>query len=145
MDLFIDVEWTAVSGATGYDINSILTIDGLSYHHSEATNVTGTSYRINDVTYYRPEQFIIAVRARNAHGPGAWDQLAARYAAAAATADRVEHHPHGRNAHHRQPHRGVALQVRDHGQDRLHGRPREHRLGNPERLDARDRVHLHRV
>ena len=73
---FIDVEWTAVSGATGYDINSILTIDGLSYHHSEATNVTGTSYRINDVMYYRPPQWVIAVRARNANGPAPWTNSA---------------------------------------------------------------------
>ena len=68
---FIDVGWAAVAGATGYDVNYI----HLGLHHSRAaTNVTGTSFRININTgiYQMPHHFTAAVRARNAHGPGRW-------------------------------------------------------------------------
>ena len=69
---FIDVGWAAVAGASGYDVNIILTVNNLPYQYSEATNVTGTSYRINNAGYYQPYQYVVAVRARNASGPGPW-------------------------------------------------------------------------
>ena len=69
---YIEGEWTAVAGATGYDVNLLYFQN--EYHYRIETNMTGTSRRIyiNDGSYFSPEQFVIAVRARNAHGPGAW-------------------------------------------------------------------------
>ena len=73
---FLDVEWPAVPGATGYDVN---------WHHvgrgwsRAATNVSGTSYRITDPG---PEgipnvnSHLVAVRARNSGGPGGWKNSA---------------------------------------------------------------------
>ena len=66
---YMDAGWTAVSGATGYDVNYIL---GGLYHYRAADNVTGTTHRIVDAMYYQSHQFVVAVRARNAHGPGPW-------------------------------------------------------------------------
>ena len=69
---YIEGEWSAVAGATGYDVNLLYFQN--EYHYRIETNMTGTSRRIyiNDGSYFSPEQFVIAVRARNAHGPGAW-------------------------------------------------------------------------
>ena len=69
---YIDGAWSAVAGATGYDVNLLYFQN--EYHYRIETNMTGTSRRIyiNDGSYFSPEQFVIAVRARNAHGPGAW-------------------------------------------------------------------------
>ena len=69
---YIDGAWSAVAGATGYDVNLLYFQN--EYHYRIETNMTGTSRRIyiNDGSDFSPEQFVIAVRARNAHGPGAW-------------------------------------------------------------------------
>ena len=69
---YIEGEWSAVAGATGYDVNLLYFQN--EYHYRIETNMTGTSRRIyiDDGSDFSPEQFVIAVRARNAHGPGAW-------------------------------------------------------------------------
>ena len=69
---YVEGVWTAVAGATGYDVNLLYFQN--EYHYRIETNMTGTSRRIyiNDGSDFSPEQFVIAVRARNAHGPGAW-------------------------------------------------------------------------
>ena len=69
---YVEGEWSAVAGATGYDVNLLYFQN--EYHYRIETNMSGTSRRIyiNDGSYFSPEQFVIAVRARNAHGPGAW-------------------------------------------------------------------------
>ena len=66
---YMDAGWTAVSGATGYDVNYILYGN---WHYRAADNVTGTTHRIVDAMYYQSHHFVVAVRARNAHGPGPW-------------------------------------------------------------------------
>ena len=69
---YVDGAWSAVADATGYDVNLLYFQN--EYHYRIETNMTGTSRRIyiNDGSDFSPEQFVIAVRARNAHGPGAW-------------------------------------------------------------------------
>ena len=69
---YIEGEWTTVAGATGYDVNLLYFQN--EYHYRIETNMSGTSRRIyiNDGGAFSPEQFVIAVRARNTHGPGAW-------------------------------------------------------------------------
>ena len=66
---FTDAGWPAVEGATGYDVNLIY--NGM-WHYNMANNVSGTTHRVKDGTQYPAELFVIAVRARNAHGPGPW-------------------------------------------------------------------------
>ena len=58
-----------MSGATGYDVRAKSA--GSSDWHDVASNVTTTSYR------YTTTETIdyVAVRARNAHGPGNWTEL----------------------------------------------------------------------
>ena len=58
-----------MSGATGYDVRA--KTSGSSDWHDVASNITTTSYR------YTTSQAIdyVAVRARNAGGPGAWAEL----------------------------------------------------------------------
>ena len=78
---YVEGEWSAVTGATGYDVNLLYFQN--EYHYRIETNMSGTSRRIyiNDGADFSPEQFVIAVRARNAHGPGAWTNSAPATAA----------------------------------------------------------------
>ncbi len=69
----IHVGWTAVTGATGYDVNYII---GILSHNSADTDVSGTTYTITGATTAVPANVVAAVRARNAHGPGPWTQSA---------------------------------------------------------------------
>ena len=66
---YLDIAWDTVSGATGYDVRA--KTSGSSDWHDVAGNITATSYR------YTTSQTIdyVAVRARNAGGPGAWAEL----------------------------------------------------------------------
>ena len=68
-DGYLDVEWDAVSGATGYDVRAKRA--GAADWHDVANNVTETSHR------YTTTETIdyVAVRARNADGPGNWTEL----------------------------------------------------------------------
>ena len=65
----LDIEWDAVSEATGYDVRA--KTSGSSDWHDVASNVTGTSYT------YTTSQTIdaIGVRARNAGGASAWAEI----------------------------------------------------------------------
>ena len=69
---YVEGEWSTVAGATGYDVNLLYFQN--EYHYRIETNMSGTSRRIyiSDGSSFSPEQFVIAVRARNDHGPGAW-------------------------------------------------------------------------
>ena len=64
----LNVAWNAVSGATGYDVRAKKA--GSSDWHDVASNVTTTSHR------YTTDATIdyVAVRARNANGPGNWTE-----------------------------------------------------------------------
>ena len=69
---YVEGLWTAVADATGYDVNLLYWHD--HFHYRIETNMSGTSRRIyiKDGADFTPDQFVIALRARNAHGPGAW-------------------------------------------------------------------------
>ena len=65
-DGYLDVEWDAVSDATGYDVRAKTA--GSSDWHDVTSNVTATSHRYTtDATIDH-----VAVRARNANGAGPW-------------------------------------------------------------------------
>ena len=68
-DGYLDIAWDAVSDATGYDVRAKTA--GSTAWHDVASNVTTTSHR------YTPTETIdyVAVRARNANGPGNWTEL----------------------------------------------------------------------
>ena len=68
-DGYLDIAWDAVTGATGYDVRAKKA--DASDWHSVASNVTTTSHR------YTTTETIdyVAVRARNANGPGNWTEL----------------------------------------------------------------------
>ena len=68
-DGYLDITWDAVSGATGYDVRAKTA--GSSDWHDVASNITTTSHR------YTTDATIdyVAVRARNANGPGNWTEL----------------------------------------------------------------------
>ena len=68
-DGYLDITWDAVSGATGYDVRA-KTADSSDWH-DVASNITTTSHR------YTTDATIdyVAVRARNANGPGNWTEL----------------------------------------------------------------------
>ena len=67
-DGYLDIAWDAVTGAAGYDLRAKTA--GRSSWHDVASNVTTTSHR------YTTSETIdyIAVRARNANGPGNWTE-----------------------------------------------------------------------
>ena len=67
-DGYLDITWDAVSGATGYDVRAKTA--GSSDWHDVASNITTTSHR------YTTDATIdyVAVRARNANGPGNWTE-----------------------------------------------------------------------
>ena len=68
-DGYLDIEWDAVTDATGYDVRAKKA--GASDWHDVAGNLTETSYR-----YTTTETMdYVAVRARNANGPGNWTEL----------------------------------------------------------------------
>ena len=68
-DGYLDIAWDAVTGATGYDVRAKSA--GSSSWHSVASNVSSASYR-----YATTETMdYVAVRARNANGPGNWTAL----------------------------------------------------------------------
>ena len=68
-DGYLDIEWDAVSDATGYDLRAKKA--GADDWHAVAGNVTATSHR-----YATTETMdYVAVRARNANGPGNWTEL----------------------------------------------------------------------
>ena len=68
-DGYLDIAWDAVTGATGYDVRAKKA--GSSSWHSVASNVTGVSHR-----YTTTETMdYVAVRARNASGPGNWAEI----------------------------------------------------------------------
>ena len=68
-DGYLDIEWDAVTDATGYDVRAKKA--GASDWHDVAGNITETSYR-----YTTTETMdYVAVRARNANGPGNWTEL----------------------------------------------------------------------
>ena len=64
---FIDVEWTAVSGATGYDVNYRPQGQGWT---RAASGVAGTSARVTLPAL--TGLYHVSVRASNASGPGPW-------------------------------------------------------------------------
>ena len=68
-DGYLDISWDAVSGATGYDVRAKTA--GSSDWHDVASNISDTSHR------YTTTETIdyVAVRARNANGPGNWTEL----------------------------------------------------------------------
>ena len=68
-DGYLDITWDAMSGATGYDVRAKTA--GSSDWHDVASNITTTSHR------YTTDATIdyVAVRARNANGPGNWTEL----------------------------------------------------------------------
>ena len=68
-DYYLDIAWNTVSGATGYDVRAKTA--GSTSWHSVASNITTTSHR------YTTSATIdyVAVRARNANGPGNWAEL----------------------------------------------------------------------
>ena len=68
-DGYLDIAWDAVSGATGYDVRGKTA--GSSSWHDVASSITTTSHR------YTTDAKIdyIAVRARNAGGPGPWAEI----------------------------------------------------------------------
>ena len=66
---YLDIEWDAVSEATGYDVRA--KAEGASDWHDVAGNVSGTSYTYttsNTMDY-------VGVRARNANGASAWTDV----------------------------------------------------------------------
>ena len=68
-DGYLDIAWDAVTDATGYDVRAKKA--GASDWHDVASNITTTSHR------YTTTETIdyVAVRARNANGPGPWAEL----------------------------------------------------------------------
>ena len=65
-DGYLDIDWDAVTGATGYDVRA--KAEGSSNWHSVASNISDTSHRYttsNTIDY-------VAVRARNSYGAGPW-------------------------------------------------------------------------
>ena len=74
---FIDVAWSAVSGATGYDI-SYSTNGGFDWS-SAASGQTGTSYRIASTS--NSHTYKVRVRAGNANGKSGWTHSALNYPA----------------------------------------------------------------
>ena len=68
-DGYLDISWDAVSDATGYDVRA-KTADAADWH-DVAGNITSTSHRYttDDTIDY------VAVRARDANGPGPWAEL----------------------------------------------------------------------
>ena len=72
---FLDVEWPAVSGATGYNVN--YTSDAGASWSRAATGVSGTSYRIDNVP--NTGQHKVAVQATNAIGASGWRNSATNY------------------------------------------------------------------
>ena len=65
---FLDVEWPAVSGATGYNVN-YTTDSGISWNRA-ATGVTNANYRIAGIPNLAGH--IVAVQAVNSYGGGHW-------------------------------------------------------------------------
>ena len=65
---FLDVEWPAVSGATGYNVN-YTTDGGISWNRA-ATGVANASYRIAGIPNLAGH--IVAVQAVNSYGGGHW-------------------------------------------------------------------------
>ena len=61
---FIDVEWTTVSGASGYDVRYRSTNSHI--WHAAATNATGTSLRLPGIPNYW--HYIVGVQAVNSYG-----------------------------------------------------------------------------
>ena len=68
-DGYLDIAWDAISDATGYDVRAKTA--GASDWHDVASNVTGTSHRYTTAS----TMDYIAVRARNASGPGPWAEI----------------------------------------------------------------------
>ena len=65
---FLDVEWPAVSGATGYNVN-YTTDGGISWNRA-ATGVANANYRIAGIPNLAGH--IVAVQAVNSYGGGHW-------------------------------------------------------------------------
>ena len=68
-DGYLDIAWDAVTGATGYDVRA--KASGSTTWTDVASSITTTTHR------YTTSATIdyVAVRARNASGPGAWTQV----------------------------------------------------------------------
>ena len=68
-DGYLDISWDAVTGATGYDVRA--KASGSATWTDVASNITTTSHR------YTTSATIdyVAVRARDANGPGAWAEI----------------------------------------------------------------------
>ena len=75
---FLDVEWTAVSGATGYDI--MYNDDYTGPWQTAATGVTTTSHKITDTLNNKP--YIVAVRAVKGQDKSTWTNSPINYPAA---------------------------------------------------------------
>ena len=69
---FIDAEWAAVTGATGYTVR-YRAAQG-NHWMTAATETTGTSLRLTGIPNYW--NYVIAVQAINGHGPGPWTESA---------------------------------------------------------------------
>ena len=69
---FIDVEWTAVSDATGYDVEYLR--QGFGGWTRAASGVTGTSLKITSLPNLG--NYRVSARANNANGAGQWTQSA---------------------------------------------------------------------
>ena len=65
---FIDVEWTAVSDATSYDVD--IRHENVSHPTRAASGVTGTSYKITGISSMG--RFYVYARANNSYGSSAW-------------------------------------------------------------------------
>ena len=74
---FLDVAWSAVDGATGYDV-AYSANDGWSWTRA-ATGVTGTKYRITGVP--NAGGHIVGMRVTTAGGTSDWKNSATNYAA----------------------------------------------------------------
>ena len=75
----IDVEWSAVAGATGYDVKYWHAWYGTQRAHSNITGGTETTKkaRITLPANSNVGNYHVAVRAIDANGPGLWKELAA--------------------------------------------------------------------
>ena len=65
---FIDVEWTAVTDATSYDVD--IRHEYVPYPTRAASGVTGTSYKITGLSNLG--RFYVYARANNSYGSSAW-------------------------------------------------------------------------
>ncbi len=71
---FIDAEWSAVTGATGYDVRKSWN-GGISWT-TVAGNLNATKFKIIDSTHHTAGEITVAVRARENNAIGPWKNSA---------------------------------------------------------------------